>query len=101
MAALHAPAAAAHPAATALVGGAVAVVGVLSQEQAAQWVGLGLVAWSGLMACYAKWLDVRREARRRDLEAELAAFRSRIEAARSELSGLEIHRNQIAVEEGR
>jgi hypothetical protein len=76
-------------------------VGSLTQEAAAQWVGVGLIVWSGLMAGWSKWLDVRREAKRRDLLADLAAIETRVEAARSELSGLEIRRNQIAVEEGR
>lgn len=62
---------------TALVGAGVAVVGMVSQEAVAQWVGLGLVLWSGLLAAYSKWLDVRREAKRRDLLAELAELEAR------------------------
>lgn len=85
----------------ALIGAAVAGVGSISQEQVAQWVGLALMGWSGLLAGYDAFRASRRRNERADLDAELVYVRAKIAAARSELSGLEIRRNQVFVEEGR
>lgn len=82
MAALQSAPAAASQVGTALVGAGVAVVGMVSQEAVAQWVGLGLIVWSAVLTAYSRWLDMRREARRRDLLAELAELETRAAAAR-------------------
>ena len=91
-----------------LLGASAIAVGQFSQETAATWIGIAVLAWSAALSCYDRLQASRRAQARLDLEARLQALTSeaealtaRIAALRSELSGLEIRRNQIAVEEGR
>ncbi|WP_165068299.1 hypothetical protein [Paludisphaera rhizosphaerae] len=93
---------------TGLLGAATIAAGQISQEAAATWLGIALLAWSAVLAAYDRLQASRRANARADLEARLSGLQSEAEALearigglRSELSGLQIQRNQIAVEEGR
>ena len=86
---------------TAVAGASVLAVGQMTQQQAADWIGIALLAWSSVIAGYDRWRAAKRANDKLDLEAGLAELRAKIAAARSELSGLEIARNQIWCEEGR
>ncbi|WP_337175392.1 hypothetical protein [Paludisphaera sp.] len=53
-------------------------VGQATQQRVGEWVGIGLLVWSGILAAYDRWLALRRRNERLDFEARLA--RSRAEA---------------------
>ncbi|WP_165076004.1 hypothetical protein [Paludisphaera rhizosphaerae] len=83
------------------------LLATVSETQVSQWSGLFLLGWAAVLEAYRRFSALRREEARADMAAKLAdlkaeavALEARIGGLRSELSGLEIARNQRFVETG-